>query len=178
MAILLSLSPHPPKPHQNPNPSTPKPISLSAFQSTALFNSSRRQLILNAPSLCFLSLILTYPVPKSRSETLPSKSILSGIASTKSWSQFYGDGFAIRVPPQFADITEPEDYNAGLSLYGDKAKPKTFAARFASSDGRHKEMLGPHIQSLYQRLMLCATGCDKLGDRDGDLKTLGIALEK
>lgn len=30
---------------------------------------------------------------------------------------------------------EPEDYNAGLSLYGDKAKPKTFAARFASSDG-------------------------------------------
>ncbi|PSS10158.1 Oxygen-evolving enhancer protein like [Actinidia chinensis var. chinensis] len=135
MAILLSLSPHPPKPHQNPNPSTPKPISLSAFQSTALFNSSRRQLILNAPSLCFLSLILNYPVPKSRAETLPSKSILSGIANTKSWSQFYGDGFAIRVPPQFADITEPEDYNAGLSLYGDKAKPKTFAARFASSDG-------------------------------------------
>lgn len=30
---------------------------------------------------------------------------------------------------------EPEDYNAGLSLYGDKAKPKTFAARFASDDG-------------------------------------------
>lgn len=30
---------------------------------------------------------------------------------------------------------EPEDFNAGLSLYGDKAKPKTFAARFASSDG-------------------------------------------
>lgn len=30
---------------------------------------------------------------------------------------------------------EPEDYSAGLSLYGDKAKPKTFAARFASSDG-------------------------------------------
>ncbi|KAH6772453.1 tagatose-6-phosphate ketose/aldose isomerase, partial [Perilla frutescens var. frutescens] len=27
------------------------------------------------------------------------------------------------------------DYNAGLSLYGDKAKPKTYAARFASSDG-------------------------------------------
>lgn len=30
---------------------------------------------------------------------------------------------------------EPEDFNAGLSLYGDKAKPRTFAARFASSDG-------------------------------------------
>lgn len=39
------------------------------------------------------------------------------------------------MPPQFEDITEPEDYSAGLSLYGDKAKPKTFAARFASSDG-------------------------------------------
>ncbi|XP_057498870.1 uncharacterized protein LOC130783316 [Actinidia eriantha] len=141
MAVLLSLSPHPPKTHQNPNPnpnpSTPKSISLSAFQiqSTALFNSSRRHLILNTSSLCFLSLILNYPIPKSRAETSPSKSILSGIANTKSWSQFYGDGFAIRVPPQFEDITEPEDYNAGLSLYGDKAKPKTFAARFASSDG-------------------------------------------
>lgn len=32
-------------------------------------------------------------------------------------------------------MTEPEDYNAGLSLYGDKAKTKTFAARFASPDG-------------------------------------------
>ena len=112
MAILLSLSPHPPKTHQkpNPNPSTTKTSSLSAFQiqSTALFNSSRRHLILNTSSLCFLSLILNYPIPKSRAEKLPSKSILSGIANTKSWSQFYGDGFAIRVPPQFEDITEPE----------------------------------------------------------------------
>lgn len=30
---------------------------------------------------------------------------------------------------------EPEDFNAGQSLYGDKAKSKTFSARFASSDG-------------------------------------------
>lgn len=30
---------------------------------------------------------------------------------------------------------EPEDFDAGLSLYGDKVKPKTFAARFASLDG-------------------------------------------
>lgn len=28
-----------------------------------------------------------------------------------------------------------QDYSAGLSLYGDKAKPKTFAARFQSPDG-------------------------------------------
>lgn len=31
-----------------------------------------------------------------------------------------------------------QDFNAGLSLYGDKAKPKPFAARFASSDGYAK----------------------------------------
>ncbi|XP_073314242.1 uncharacterized protein [Primulina huaijiensis] len=76
----------------------------------------------------------------SSAETPPSKSFLSGISSTKSWFQFYGDGFSIRVPPAFEDIMEPEDYNAGLSLYGDKAKPKTFAARFASADGQAKDV--------------------------------------
>lgn len=30
---------------------------------------------------------------------------------------------------------EPEDYSAGMALYGDKVKPKTFAGRFASADG-------------------------------------------
>ncbi|RZC73431.1 hypothetical protein C5167_048909 [Papaver somniferum] len=30
---------------------------------------------------------------------------------------------------------EPEDYNVGMSLYGDKAKTKTYAARFKSYDG-------------------------------------------
>ncbi|KAK6163121.1 hypothetical protein DH2020_002962 [Rehmannia glutinosa] len=76
------------------------------------------------------------PTPPSPSPSSnPSRSFLSGIANTKSWFQFYGDGFAIRVPPNFEDIMEPEDYNAGLSLYGDKAKPKTYAARFATPDG-------------------------------------------
>ncbi|KAK4410854.1 hypothetical protein Sango_0158400 [Sesamum angolense] len=75
------------------------------------------------------------PPPPPSSSSSSSNSFLSGIANTKSWFQFYGDGFAIRVPPNFEDIMEPEDYNAGLSLYGDKAKPKTYAARFASPDG-------------------------------------------
>lgn len=44
----------------------------------------------------------------SSAETPPSKSFLAGISSTKSWFQFYGDGFSIRVPPAFEDITEPE----------------------------------------------------------------------
>ncbi|KAH7846144.1 hypothetical protein Vadar_010443 [Vaccinium darrowii] len=135
MAILLSLSPHPPKPHQNPNPRTLKPISLSTCKPNTLLCSSKRHFILNTTSLCFLSLTLHYTIPISTAETLPPKSILSAIANTKSWFQFYGNGFAIRVPPQFEDMTEPEDYNAGLSLYGDKAKTKTFAARFASPDG-------------------------------------------
>ncbi|CAH9073597.1 unnamed protein product [Cuscuta epithymum] len=83
---------------------------------------------------------LQNPLPKSSAETPqpPSPSsnpFLSGIANTKSWLQFYGDGFSIRVPPQFQDTLEPEDFNVGLQLYGDKAKPKTLAARFASPDG-------------------------------------------
>ncbi|KAL9393199.1 hypothetical protein Peur_012484 [Populus x canadensis] len=71
------------------------------------------------------------PLAQSLAESSsPSKSVLSTIANTKSWFQFYGDGFSIRIPPQFEDIMEPEDYSAGMALYGDKAKPKTFAARF------------------------------------------------
>ncbi|KAK3031595.1 hypothetical protein RJ639_035601 [Escallonia herrerae] len=132
MATLLSLTPLPPKPPPNPiiNPSNP----TSPLQPNAPSNPSRRNLF---ASLCALSLTLYSPVPTSVAGTAspPSESILSGIANTKSWFQFYGDGFAIRVPPLFEDVTEPEDYSAGLSLYGDKAKPKTYAARFSSPDG-------------------------------------------
>ncbi|RVX19064.1 hypothetical protein CK203_007028 [Vitis vinifera] len=123
MAILhLSLSPRPLKPPQNPNPTTPKPRILC--------NSSKRDFILNTASLCAFSLSAHYPVAIAFADTSPSsKSILSAIANTKTWFQFFGDGFSIRVPPEFEDIMEPEDFNAGLSLYGDKAKPRTFAAR-------------------------------------------------
>ncbi|KAF5463458.1 hypothetical protein F2P56_019372 [Juglans regia] len=136
MAILLSLPPHPPNPPQNPNSATTKPISLTAPKPTAFTTISKRHFLLKTTSLSIISLTLSYPVAHSSAEpSVPPKSALSGIANTKSWFQFFGDGFAIRIPPQFEDIMEPEDYNAGLSLYGDKAKPKTFAARFASSDG-------------------------------------------
>ncbi|XP_059648555.1 uncharacterized protein LOC132294650 [Cornus florida] len=137
MAILLSLSPHPPIPPQNPNlnPNANNSFSLSTFRPNSLFSTSKRHFILNTASLCLLSLTLQSSNLISSAETSPPKSILMSISNTKSWFQFFGDGFAIRVPPQFEDITEPEDYSAGLSLYGDKAKPKTFAARFASSDG-------------------------------------------
>ncbi|KAK4349231.1 hypothetical protein RND71_031986 [Anisodus tanguticus] len=115
MSTMLSLSFHPP---QNPN-------SIPALQPNTL---SRRLVLLTAST--FLS-----QCPISSAQTKSSSSFLSGISNTKSWFQFYGDGFSIRVPPEFQDLTDPEDYNAGLSLYGDKAKPKKFAARFASSDG-------------------------------------------
>ncbi|KAH9312714.1 hypothetical protein KI387_027749, partial [Taxus chinensis] len=64
----------------------------------------------------------------------PKKSIFSGLLNTKSWYRFRGNGFSLRVPPDFDDIMEPEDYSAGASLYGERAKTKTFAARFASPD--------------------------------------------
>ncbi|GFP93956.1 hypothetical protein PHJA_001539900 [Phtheirospermum japonicum] len=149
--ILLSLSPTPPPP-----PPHPKSHPLSDFPFSFFFepvcnnnnnnNSiifSRRSFILAAfhtcsSSLLFLSAALAQtPSSSSSSFSKSSKNpnFLSGISNTKSWFQFYGDGFAIRVPPNFQDIMEPEDYNAGLALYGDKAKPKTYAARFSSPDG-------------------------------------------
>ncbi|XP_059438097.1 uncharacterized protein LOC132170953 [Corylus avellana] len=132
---FLSLSPHPPNPPQNPSPATIKPTSLTASKPTAS-TTSKRHFLLKTTSLFIISLTPAYPLAHSSAEpSLPPKPALSGIANTKSWFQFYGNGFAIRVPPQFEDITEPEDYSAGLSLYGDKVKPKTFAARFASPDG-------------------------------------------
>ncbi|XP_050143303.1 uncharacterized protein LOC126619080 isoform X2 [Malus sylvestris] len=123
--LLLSLSPHPPNPPQNPNPTTPKPtISLP----TSTPASSKRNLILKTTSLFLISLTpQQYPVAHSSPQAPPPppRPALSGISNTKNWFQFFGDGFAIRVPPQFQDVQEPEDYNSGLSLYGDKAKDIT-----------------------------------------------------
>ncbi|XP_010524885.1 PREDICTED: uncharacterized protein LOC104802809 isoform X2 [Tarenaya hassleriana] len=133
--LLLSLSLPPPKlKPQNPN----RPIILSPPSPSPILKNVtfRRDLMLKAIPLCFISLIIQNPLAESLADPSPSTKPRSlSIANTKSWFQFYGDGFAIRVPPEFEDIMEPEDYTAGLSLYGDKAKPKTFAARFASPDG-------------------------------------------
>ncbi|XP_028784484.1 uncharacterized protein LOC114740494 [Neltuma alba] len=137
MAIPLSPFPNPGNPIHNPNPSFRKYFSFILKPVISIPNSnstSKRHLLLKTSLLC-LTLAPQLPLAQSSAEVLPSKSLLSSIENTKSWFQFYGDGFAIRVPPDFQDINEPEDYNAGLSLYGDKAKPKTFAARFASPDG-------------------------------------------
>ncbi|XWS57584.1 hypothetical protein CRYUN_Cryun09bG0186300 [Craigia yunnanensis] len=132
MAVLLSSSLHPPNPPQNP-----KRTSLNNPVPTTFIKTlnSKRQFIINATSFCIICWGQQNPVPQSLAETSTSSKPALNIANTKSWFQFYGDGFAIRVPPEFEDIMEPEDFNAGASLYGDKVKPRTFAARFASTDG-------------------------------------------
>uniref|UniRef100_A0A0F7GYG0 Photosystem II reaction center PsbP family protein n=1 Tax=Erodium trifolium TaxID=337410 RepID=A0A0F7GYG0_9ROSI len=133
MAVLLSLflSLHPP----NSILKTLDPKLLPQSLEPAI---AKRHFILRTASLISTVAILTlqHPVPRASAEAPPPpKPSPLGIVNTKSWFQYYGDGFTIRVPPQFQDVTEPEDYNAGTSLYGDKAKPKKFAARFSSADG-------------------------------------------
>ncbi|KAF3591108.1 hypothetical protein DY000_02025885 [Brassica cretica] len=137
MAILLHslLSLHPPnlKPQ---NPKRPKSLFLLGPSASLKVPTFRRDVVLRTASLCFVSFVFQNPLLQSLAD--PSKSpkpARLAIANTNSWFQYFGDGFSIKVPPQFIDFTEPEDYSAGLSLYGDKAKPKTFAARFASPDG-------------------------------------------
>ncbi|KAJ4900686.1 Mog1/PsbP/DUF1795-like photosystem II reaction center PsbP family protein [Raphanus sativus] len=138
MGILLHslLSLHPPKlkPLNLNKPKSLSPLEPSASLKVPTF---RRDVVLRTSSLCFVSFILQNPLLESLADPSksPPKPARLAIANTNSWFQYFGDGFSIRVPPQFIDFTEPEDYSAGLSLYGDKAKPKTFAARFASPDG-------------------------------------------
>ncbi|VFQ70939.1 unnamed protein product [Cuscuta campestris] len=137
MSTLLSLA---------PNPLTPIANSISEPIVSPKPNSLSRRFLFFTSSVSlssFLYLPLQHPLPVSSAEAPPppqsssssSNSFLSGIANTKSWFQLFGDGFSIRIPPHFEDTIESEKVNAGLLLYGDKAKPKTFAARYASPDG-------------------------------------------
>ncbi|KAI3725763.1 hypothetical protein L1987_65555 [Smallanthus sonchifolius] len=127
MATILSLTSqsHPPKPSFNPITNSVSEQSTSRRAFVSISTVSSLIAFFQPPNL----------IAQTSSSSSSTKTILSGITSTKSWFRFYGDGFAIRVPPDFEDIMEPEDFNAGLSLYGDKAKPKTFAARFSTPDG-------------------------------------------
>ncbi|XP_058083896.1 uncharacterized protein LOC131231646 isoform X2 [Magnolia sinica] len=134
MALLLFLS-SPTRTPQNPNPN-PKSLTRSK-PSDLCFDSSKRDFTLKTAAISLLSLTLSLrfsPDAAASAETVSRKPFLSGISNTKSWFQVFGDGFSIRIPPQFDDVTEPEDYNAGFSFYGDKAKTKVYAARFASLD--------------------------------------------
>ncbi|KAJ3687582.1 hypothetical protein LUZ61_016746 [Rhynchospora tenuis] len=135
---LLSppLLPSPPLSDQNPYPNHQPPLHKRPRHSC----SRRDAIILTSLVLPAISLAPPWSAAATdlseKANASSRKPFLDGIANTKSWSQYIGDGFSIRVPPQFDDIIEPEasDYNGGLTYYGDKAKPKPFAARFASPD--------------------------------------------
>ncbi|KAL6610193.1 hypothetical protein ACP70R_040162 [Stipagrostis hirtigluma subsp. patula] len=135
-AALLPLSPSPP--HPNPTRrllcrcaasrrglAVHTAIAIAAATSAAAAVSAGEEPASSTP-----------PPPATPAGAPPAKpgGVLGGIANTRSWSQYYGSGFSIRVPPSFDDILEPEDYNAGTTYYGDKAKPRAYAARFASPD--------------------------------------------
>jgi hypothetical protein len=51
---------------------------------------------------------LLAPSPTPPSLNGGAAPFLGGLANTRSWSQYYGSGFSIRVPPSFDDILEPE----------------------------------------------------------------------
>lgn len=94
------------------NPPT-KPLCLDKKPIFLNDSLSRRHLFLTSfSSFSFLGLSfntsLLNPHLAYAQTSTPSKSFLSGIANTKSWFLFYGDGFTIRVPPDFKDFTEPE----------------------------------------------------------------------
>ncbi|RRT45689.1 hypothetical protein B296_00031089 [Ensete ventricosum] len=109
--LLLSCPPKPPSRTQNHSPSPNARFPLS-FESRNFSDWCfiRRGLAVSVVSLT-LALTLGSSPPGALSEAPPPPSrnpVLAGIANTKSWFQFYGDGFSIRVPPLFEDVMEPE----------------------------------------------------------------------
>ncbi|KAF3336943.1 hypothetical protein FCM35_KLT19529 [Carex littledalei] len=155
MAVALRLpilSPHllppPPLSHQNPSSDRQSPLHKWPRRSY----SRRDAIILTSVVLPAISLIpprsaaATDSPEKANAST--RKPFLEGIVNTKSWFQYFGDGFTIRAPPLFDDVLEPEEYNSEVTYYGDKAKPKPFAARFASPD--RSEIVSVVIKSSNQ----------------------------
>nr|AJS13464.1 PPD8 [Erycina pusilla] len=126
--------------HEKPNLSMAISLSLSPPSIPPHNNHSRSAEFLCSPFLRraaifeIASFTLTLGLPFSAKGSSAPNATLDGISNTRSWFKFFGDGFSIRIPPFFEDVMEPEDFSAGQTFYGDKAKPKTFAARFASLD--------------------------------------------
>lgn len=175
-AVLLRLAPSPPYP-QNPPPRRRSPASACGASRrdfaihTAIASASAAAAVSVRPATAAAA--DEEAPPGEPSQNKKGSPLLGGIANTKSWSQYYGSGFSIRVPPSFDDILEPEvsrllpmspcafgflrhcsrarpraqhfgfnlgilstnqEFNVGMTYYGDKAKPRTYAARFASPD--------------------------------------------
>ncbi|KAL0927898.1 hypothetical protein M5K25_002121 [Dendrobium thyrsiflorum] len=126
MAIPLSLC----------HPSMPPRLNHSVTSQLGLRTAGFLcwPLLRRAAILEIAAVTLSLTLPASANGSSSPNAALDGISNTRSWFQYFGDGFSIRIPPLFEDIMEPEDFSAGQTLYGDKAKPKMFAARFASPD--------------------------------------------
>uniref|UniRef100_A0A0E0DR64 PsbP C-terminal domain-containing protein n=1 Tax=Oryza meridionalis TaxID=40149 RepID=A0A0E0DR64_9ORYZ len=136
-AVLLRLAPSPPFP-QKPPPRrrSPAPACGASRRDFAIHTAiaSAAAAVAVRPATAAVEEAPATAPPGEPSQKKKGFPVLGGIANTKSWSQYYGSGFSIRVPPSFDDILEPEEFNVGMTYYGDKAKPRTYAARFASPD--------------------------------------------
>ncbi|CAI0551149.1 unnamed protein product [Linum tenue] len=91
--------------HHNTNPKTLNPTSFLDNRHV----QSKRQFLLTT-SLGLIALTSQTPLPNSFVEPSPTPKPASfpGIVNTKAWFRHYGDGFSIRVPPQFEDIVEQD----------------------------------------------------------------------
>ncbi|KAM0894140.1 hypothetical protein ACQ4PT_024662 [Festuca glaucescens] len=140
---LLPSPPHPKPPllHHNPSPArlltrcaaSRRDFTIhTAVAGAAASASAAMSRVVAAAAEEAPPLLAPSPTPPSLNGG--AAPFLGGIANTRSWSQYYGSGFSIRVPPSFDDILEPEDFSAPMTYYGDKAKIRAYAARFASPD--------------------------------------------
>ncbi|BBN16384.1 hypothetical protein MPTK1_7g05810 [Marchantia polymorpha subsp. ruderalis] len=63
-----------------------------------------------------------------------SAKVQQSVDDVTTWFRFRGEGFALRIPPGYQDVLDPLNEEALNSLYGERAKDRPFAARFASPD--------------------------------------------
>ncbi|XP_006655302.2 uncharacterized protein LOC102710307 [Oryza brachyantha] len=130
-AVLARLAPSPPPPPPQKPPRRRGPARGASRRNFAIHTAVA---VAAAVAAARPAAAAAEEAPAEPPRKKGSPELLGGIANTKSWSQYYGSGFSIRVPPSFDDILEPEEFNVGMTYYGDKAKPRTYAARFASPD--------------------------------------------
>ncbi|KAF0926434.1 hypothetical protein E2562_024156 [Oryza meyeriana var. granulata] len=135
-AVLLRLASSPPPPQKPPRRPSPGPACGASRRDFAVHTAiaSAAAGVALRPAIAAVEEAPETAPPAEPRRKKGSSPVLGGIANTRSWSQYYGSGFSIRVPPSFDDVLEPEDFNVGMTYYGDKAKPRTYAARFASPD--------------------------------------------
>ncbi|MCO5573300.1 hypothetical protein L7F22_027069, partial [Adiantum nelumboides] len=120
--------------------------SASVVANVAGYRGSRETLLPSSALSKYMPLMssLREPIVTMRRRTLVHNTLASllllGASPARAvdnefedWYRYEGAGFALSVPPDFEDLRDPEEFVDG-PLYGNKAKQKTFEARFASPD--------------------------------------------